>query len=1029
MHKIARFSVNYPTTIIMIVLAIILLGYISLTRLGINLLPDLKNPRLFIELESGERPPEEIEKQFVRQLESIAARQTDVVRASSISQVGRALVTVEYSWDADMDAALLDLQKSVAQLSSDDRIDELNVNQTDPNAEAVMMISLYHPEIDDLNEVRRTAENVVANRLIRLEGVAAVETIGERYREVLVQTDAYRLQAYGITVDELASKLQSFNRNVSGGSIVEMGRNYLIKGIGELSDLSETRNLIVAFKTDTSQAARTASETNESAPIYLHQIADVSYSLTEPENIVRVNGRRCIALEIFKETRFNTIEAVEQLRDELESIRKSLPDYELTIIQDQARFIRSSVNEVEQTGIVGAILAIIVLYVFLRRIGVTVIIGLAIPISVIATFNLMFFNDLTLNIMTIGGLALGAGMLVDNAIVVMENTFRNLEEGKSLKEAAVAGAGQVGGAITSATITTIVVFLPIVYLHGAAGELFKEQAWTVAFALISSLFVAILVIPMLSTQLLKKTFKPQQSKALRFPRYRQFLVKVLDNRGKVVVLALILIGLAIAAIPLVGSEFIPRADQGEFQINLTLPEGTSLERTSAVTENIERIILGGFGEEVEVVYARVGPAAASGNENAVLENENNASIDVILRQDHGIPTATIIQRLNAALAEIPDLQTEFVTQQTALQITLGTTEEPVVVEIKGEDLETLESLADTIKARLANVADIMNVQTGLERGRPEVNVRVDRTTAAQFSLTTDQVATQLSDLLAGRKAGEMQIGGEYVDIRIAQPDLSLSRLQDIQISTPAGGRVPLVEVSTIERGYAPRRIDRSSQSRITRVTAQLASDKALDKVTDEVRGAIADVEIPPEYSISLIGEEEKREESVSSLGFALLLAVVLVYMVMASQFESLLHPFVIMLTLPLAGVGAVFGLLFTGISFNIMSLIGVIMLAGIAVNDSIILVDYINQLRREGKNVRDAIVDAGQMRIRPILITSVTTILALLPLTIGIGEAASLRAPMAVAVIGGLVTSTLLTLAVIPAVYSVLAGKVKYKED
>jgi len=1023
MHKLARFSVEYPTTIIMIVLAILLLGYISLTRLGINLLPDMRNPKLFIELESGERPPEEIENQFVQQLESVAARQTDVLTVSSVTRVGRAVITVEYSWDADMDAALLDLQKSVSQFVSDDRIDELNVNQYDPNAEPVMMISLYHPDLDDLNELRRTAENVIENKLIRLEGIAAVETIGELYREVRVETDDYRLQAYGISIDELASTLESYNRNVSGGSIVEMGRQYLIKGIGEFTDISEAKNLIVTLKQDT------VGSSIEQVPVYLHQVADVSYALTEPENIVRVNGQRCIALEIYKETRFNTIEAVSQLREELESISKSLSEYQITIISDQASFIRSSVNEVEETGIVGAILAILVLYVFLRRIGVTVIISVAIPISVIATFNLMFYNDLTLNIMTLGGLALGAGMLVDNAIVVMENTFRNLEEGKSLKEAAIAGAGQVGGAITSATITTIVVFLPIVYLHGAAGELFKEQAWTVAFSLISSLFVAILVMPMLCTRILSKDFKPGKSKALSFPRYGRFLERVLANKGKVIFGTVILAGLAVVAVPLVGSEFIPRADQGEFDINLTLPEGTDIERTSSVAKSIEQLILENYGDETDIVYSRVGPSSSTDEEETVLQDENNASITVILKSGHSTPTAEVIRNLNTVVTEIPDLQAEFVTQQTALQITLGTSEEPVVVQIKGDELETLEELADTVKARLVAIPDLMNVQTGLERGRPEVNIRVDRTTASIYSLTTTQISTQLSDLLSGREAGEMQVDGEYSDIRITQPDMSLSSLYDLQIETSSGKRVPLSEIAVLEQDNAPRKIDRYNQTRITEITAQLASDKSLDKVTDEVETAISDIELPVDYSISLSGEEEKRLESISSLGFALLLAIILVYMVMASQFESLLHPFVIILTLPLAGVGAVFGLLITGVSFNIMSLIGVIMLAGIAVNDSIILVDYINQLRREGMEVNKAIVRAGQMRIRPILITSVTTILALLPLTIGVGEAASLRSPMAVTVIGGLVTSTILTLAVIPAVYSVLAGRTAYKED
>lgn len=1024
MYKLARFSVKYPTTVLMVVLAIVLLGYISFSRLGVDLLPDLNNPRLFVEITAGERPPEEMEQQFVSDLEAVAARGRKVVNVSSISRVGRALITVEYTWDADMDEAFLDLQKTIADFSQNSQVDEIAVTQHDPNAAPVVVAILSHPEIADLDKLRQTAENNISNELVRLPGVAAVDIIGERRREVTVTTDAYTLEAYGVTLSQLASKIQSSNRNMTGGSIVEMGRRYVIRGIGEFSTVDEIENLIVTYKTP---SVSTTQASYERIPIYLREVADVVLALDEPENVVRYNGRRCLALEIYKEARFNTIDAAQSAVEQINSLQKSLPGYELSIIQNQARFIEASVTEVEQAGLIGILLAVLVLYVFLRRIGVTAVISLAIPISVIATFNLMYFNGLSLNIMTLGGLALGAGMLVDNAIVVMENIFRHLEEGRSLTEAAVQGTGEVGGAITSSTLTTIIVFLPIVYLHGAAGELFKEQAWTVAYSLISSLFVALAVIPMLSSRLLKPQTAHRSVTSISFPRYAGFLRSMLRHRLKVIGTGAALVVLTFLALPLVGSEFMPRADQNEIYIYLTLPEGTSLERTEGAVRNLESVLTERFGDVITATYAKVGPANSANDEQDVLADENSAVLQLVLGDADGEAHRCLVTGLDAILAGLPDIDARLVLEQTALQTTLGTTTAPVVVEIKGKDLDILSDLADSVMTRLSVLSELTNLETSFQEGRPEINIEIDRTVAAQFSLSAEDIGSQIRDVLSGRDAGQMQFEGEYTDIVLQRPDVSLSELSGLLIDSPSGRRVRLDEVARMAASFAPREINRNNQTRVAHISAQIAGETAFDKIARKVEDATATLSLPSEYTLNITGEEQLRQEAFGNLKFALILAIILVYMVMASQFESLVHPFVILLTIPLATVGAVALLLIMGMAFNIMSYIGIIMLAGIAVNDSIILVDRINQNRRTDQPLVEAIVDAGQTRIRPILITSITTILALLPLTIGIGEGASLRAPMAVAVIGGLFSSTALTLIVIPAVYYVLAGRTRLK--
>jgi len=1022
MRKLAQFSVRYPTTIIMVILAICLLGYIAFQRLGMDLLPRLNNPRLYVSLEAEERPPEEMEEQFVSPLEATAARGRKVTGVSSISRVGRALITVEYEWNTDMDEAYLELQKAAADFSQGKGLEEISVSQLDPNAQPIVTAVLWHEDLDDLDRLRQTAENNIRNDLVRLPGVAAVELVGERRREIEIRTDSYTLEAYGLTLDQVASEIQSSNQSISGGSIVEMGLKYTIRGVGELESLEDLKNLIIAYKSNET------GETTDRTPITLGDVAEVGYILSEPENIVHYNSRRCIALEIFKEARFNTTRASEYIRSQLESLQMSLPGYELHIIQDQAAFIKSAVREVEQTGLIGIFLAVLILFIFLRRIGVTAVISIAIPISIIATFNLMYFNKLTLNIMTLGGLALGAGMLVDNAIVVVENIFRHLEEGLGLKEAAVRGTGEVGGAITSSTLTTIIVFLPIVYLKGIAGELFKEQAWTVAFALLSSLFVALSVIPMLSSRFLKAPKGKQARASLQFPFYARFLSGVLKKRWLVVTLALLLVVSAAFLASRMGSEFLPQTDRNELEISLLLPEGSNLERTESTVHSLETLLQENHGESLRFIFSRVGPVGTALTESEVLAGENSAMI-LIGVKPKSMDLDSLQEWLKNQLSDIPGLRAQIMRAQTTLQVTLGTAEAPLVVEVRGENMDTLKSLSDQVMAILDQQKGLTAVETSFQEGRPEVEVVIDGNSATSYGLTPYSIGAQLSRLLSGQDLGEYEDEGEYISIMLRSPEPTLKELEGLLLDSSGGKKLRLDDVAVLRRSVSPREILRNNQVRTAEVTAQLSGEEAFDKIVARVEKALAGVSLPQDYSFAVTGEEKLRRESFSHLWFALLLAVILVYMVLASQFESLRHPFVILLTIPLAMVGAVGLLVILGLPLNIMSFIGMIMLAGIAVNDSIILVDLINQQRRGGMDMEAAIIKAGQLRIRPIFMTSATTILALFPLTLGIGEGVALRAPLAVAVIGGLVTSTLLTLVVIPAVYRILGGRMKMRTE
>jgi HAE1 family hydrophobic/amphiphilic exporter-1 len=1026
MNRIAQFAVKYPVTVLMFVLGIVLLGFISFGKLGTDLFPDLNNPKIYIELKAGEKPPEEIEKNYVDQIESLSMRQSDVVQVSSVSKVGSATITVEYEWNKDMDEAFLDLQKELNSFRQTSDLESFTISQYDPNAAPVMIVGLKNESISNMDELRKVAENYLRNELVRIEGVADVRLTGKEVSEVVVETNKYILESFGLTSDAIAAQINNYNRNVSGGSIVDMGLKYTIKGVSVLNDLDDLKNIIVGFKqsstTGGSVTSIASSGTTSSGrvPVYLRDVATIRFENKDPENIVTINGVRCICLSIYKEPNFNTVEVVKSLDKSITAFKKALPGYEFIRVQDQGKYIDKAIKEVKNSALLGIFLSVIILYVFLRRIGTTMVISVAIPISIIATFNLMYFSHLTLNIMTLGGLALGAGRLVDDAIVVLENITRNKEEGMSLKEAVVNGTGQVGGAITASTLTTIVVFLPIVYLRGASGEMFKDQAWTVAFALISSLFVAMLVIPMLVNTFFKEKKDQKHSRLsspMQFKWYPQFLTAVIEKRILVIILSVVLMGLTAFFIPRLGSEFMPKASSSEFTIELTLPEGTSLGRTESTVGKVEGIIKQLLGEKIAMIYSQAGKENTSSlSQSTVARDENYANIKVFLKKEFAANSEKMLNQVEQFLKAIPDMKVAFSREETSLQATLGTNTAPFVVEIKGKEYSEMEKILNESKTILQSNNGLYNITTSLDEGTPEVEIVIDRFKTSYYNVTVDNVINQVKSYLSGAQAGKFEREGELKDITIKLDDITLKQLQDLLI-TAGTVKVPLSELASIRTVTSPIEITRSNQTRTSYIYAMVNKSKPFDQIIKQAETSLKAIALPVDYRIDITGEELKRKETMSNLTFALILSVILVFMVLAAEFESIIQPFVILFTMPFAVVGTVLTFLIFGKSLNMMAYIGIIMLCGIAVSNAIILIDRINQLREDGLGKKDSIVTAGSQRIRPILMTSLTTIFALLPLTIGIGESASLRSPMALAVIGGLISSTLLTLVVIPCVY------------
>jgi hydrophobic/amphiphilic exporter-1 (mainly G- bacteria), HAE1 family len=1011
MKKITQFSVNYPVTVLMIVMGVLLLGYISFSKLGIDLFPKLNSPQLYIELDAGDRPPEEVENLFVKNIEAQAIRQSDVVEVSSVTRVGTATITVEYSWGKDMDEAYLDLQKAMNSYTQNADIEELTISQYDPNATPIMVVSIENENFTNLDEVRKVAENYVRNELIRIEGIADVKLSGEEVAEVHIQTDEYLLKAYGITAENLASKIESYNRNVSGGTIEENGTNYSIKGVGMISVPDDLNSLIIGFATE-----EALDGTTTQVPVYLHDVAEITLGKKDVESIVTLDGRRSIGLSIYKEPSYNTVKAIEELSKALVTIGKALPGYSFTVVRDQGGFISGAIKEVRSSALIGILLAVAVLFVFLRRIKTTLVISIAIPISIIATFTLMYFQGLTLNVMTLGGLALGAGMLVDNSIIVMENIYRQLEQGRKVRDAAIEGTAEVGGAIVASTLTTIVVFLPIVYLQGASGELFKDQAWTVAFSLLSSLVVAILVIPVLVTKIFGKTHRVKPAETMKFTGYSRFLDKVLNRRWVVIPIAALGMGLSVLLIPHIGSEFMPRTSSKNFSIEMNLPEGTMIESTASLLQQVESMARETMPQYIDRLYSTAGETASASGSS--VGGENKGTLAVNLTDEGAQNYDKVIEVFNAILSANNELVYQFKQDEASLQTLMGNDEPPLVIEVMGEDLDVIAQVTEAAKTEIQGIEGLYNIETSIENGAPELNIRIDRMQAGILNIGVEQIISQVKNKLQAVSAGQYTESGEMRDISVRMPKVRIDELASMEI-TSGSASYRLSDLAVITEEVLPREIHRRNQTRTGKVSAYVNADVPFDNVVQTLQTSLNNVPRPDGYRIQIAGEEVKRKESMSGLTFALILSIVLVYMVMAAQFESLLHPFTILLTIPLALVGTVVTFFLVGQTFNMMAFIGIIMLVGIAVNNSIILVDRINQLRAGGAELRPAILQAGAQRFRPIIMTSLTTILALIPLTFGFGESANLRSPMAWAVVGGLITSTILSLIVIPCVYYV----------
>jgi HAE1 family hydrophobic/amphiphilic exporter-1 len=1055
--KIVEFATRRRVTILMVTVAIVLFGIVSLSRLKLNLLPDLSYPTLTVRTDLPGAAPLELETLITRPIEESVGIIRNVRSVRSVSRAGQADVILEFAWGTDMDLAGIDVREKIDLIQLPLEASRPILLRFDPSTEPVMRYAFVDTDefaeaspaeagsIERLKSLRRFADDRLKADLESVDGSAAVKISGGYEDEIQIFVDQGKLAQLSLSIDLIARRLGEENVNLSGGRLEQGTQRFLVRTLNEFGSVQQMADSIIANV--------------KGRPVYLRDVASVTSGYKDREAITRVDGRESVELAIYKEGDANTVQLAAGIRARIEELGKALPPgSELVLVYDQSKFISSAIGEVRDAALIGGLLAILVLYLFLRDARATFITGLAIPVSVIGTFVAMYMFDLSLNIMSLGGIALAVGMLVDNAVVVLENIVRHREAGRSRIEAATRGTSEVGTAITAATLTSVAVFFPMVFITGIAGQLFRDQALTVSFSLLFSLIVAMTLVPMLAAGkpeyqvpdperppgrlgrgiaralagkrrlatrisggmawLLGWAARPTQTGFAAVARaYLPALRWSLEHRGRVVLISVAVLLVTAALVPRLGSELIPQLSQGEFLADLRLAPGTPLEQTDRAMAAAQAQAM--ELENVGLSYAVTG----TGNRldaSPTDAGENTGRLSVTLKPGTDPDEESLaIETLRGSFDSLAGVQYQF------SRPALFSFASPLEVTITGYDLDRLRSVAQQVRLGMQASQTFSDIKSTVESGNPEIQIVFDQERAAQLGVTVRELADRVVDSVRGSVATRYKLREKKIDVLVRSVDTRASSVEEIRslIVNPGSVRpLPLSAVADVTVATGPAEIRRVRQQRVAVVTANLSS-RDLGSAVAELGRIVDAAELPVGITAAVSGQSDDMKESFRSLQFTMLLAVFLVYLVMASQFESLLHPFVILLTIPLALVGSVWAMYLTGTTVNVVAYIGLIMLAGIVVNQSIVLIDAVNQARERGLEKHDAIIEAARLRLRPIVITKLTTILGLLPMAIGLGEGAEIRKPMAITVIGGVAVASFFTLLVIPVVYSLLDRK------
>jgi HAE1 family hydrophobic/amphiphilic exporter-1 len=1012
-------SVKRPVFTAMVTLVVVILGLVSVTRLQIDLLPSIELPTLTIRTQYEGASPVVMERLVTQIVEEIVATVPGVEEIVSESSEGSSNVRVSFAWGTDIDTAAVDMQSTLQDERSELPDDVVGPRVTKFNIDSFPVVLLGVSSSLDPVELTELIEDQIRYRFARIPGVAQVDPWGGFNREVRIELDPDRLRALGLPLDQVLQAIRDANLDLPAGRIEQGQYQVTLRAPAEFTSLDQIRGTVVAQRAG--------------GVVTVGQIAKVRDTYERLDRIIRINRERGMRLAIRKQSGANTVDVAKRVLAEVDALNRAFPQLKIVPVINQGNFIERSIANVSKSVLYGGLLAALVLLFFLRNIRSTLVISLAIPISVVATFALLFFNGFTLNLMTLGGLALGVGMMVDSSVVVMENIFRRRQENQErLAVAAVQGTREVGGAIIASTVTTLVIFLPLIFLRDVSGVLFRELAYVIMFSLLCSLLVALSLVPTLAARLLDaRQVAPAQS--VRFTQrlaermggwfgrmenaYRDALQWALGHRGVTLCGSAALFVASLALIPLIGTEFLPPSDEGEVRITGEMEPGTRLALVDQQTRAMERIVYDAVPETVSSVVSVV---TASRRAGGASQGEIRLSLTpASQRSRSNAKIASDLRRLLDGKIPGMKIRTRAPQGQFLLERLLAA-EEGVVVEIRGFELETLGTLARRVAGAIRDVPGITDVDVSRKAGVPELAIRVDRDKVANLGLSVRDVTRVIETAFAGSLSGEYRVGGNSYRILVQLENAekrSPEEVLDLTLTTASGEQVALRNLVETALSRGPILIDRKDQQRLVSVRANVAG-RDLGSVAREAQARIDEIPQPRGFDLRIAGNFEEQQKAFRELLIALGLALTLVYMVLAAQYESLRDPVVVMGSVPLAAVGVLLILFLTHTTLNLQSYIGCIMLGGIVVNNAILLVDQAGRLRRDGSPVFEAVAEAGRRRLRPILMTTLTTILALLPLALGIGEGADAQAPLARAVIGGLTASTLVTLVLIPVMYT-----------
>ena len=1023
--NLVELSIKRPVALLMFYLAVVFLGVISFRRLSVDYLPDIGYPRLSVVTLYPGVAPEEIETLVAVPLEAAVSLIPGLRRVESVSSEGVCCLALEFNWGTHMDLAMLHTREKLdgARPSLPEGAANPNIVTMDPMSKPILVLSVSGDR--SLLELKEFTEELVKPRLEQVAGLASAEITGGVEREIQVDIDPGRLSLYGLTIDDVAARIDASNQSLEGGTIRKGRFQYALRVAGEFEAVKEIGE--IGLKS-----------TGQGGVVRLRDVARVADAVKERQGTTRLDGREAIGILVRKEYGANTVKVTQLAREVIDQIANENPEVGIRVISEQSRAIERAIGSVKSEIAQGALLAFFILFIFLQEWKTPLLIDTVIPISVIATFNLLYVNHVTLNIMSLGGLALGIGMLDDCAVVVSENIFRHRGLGKSLAEAAAAGAREVGPAVTATALTTVVVFLPVIYVHGVAGRLFRDEALTVTFSLMGSLLVSLTLLPMLHSRRFgigaaigRTPFRPIFSGLFgafyalysRFvDRYMRRLRWSLDHKGPVLAASLVFLASAF----LLGYVFLPRENMPKvpvrsFELFLRTPADCSFEQTDELAAEFERSLMAAPG--VKVTFAQVG--IVSGMESPGPDVSVN-SVRIFVEAGDPSRLESVLENLRPKLSAFPGLSYSIIREQSALAQLLSFSGAEVGLKVRGEDLGRLDEIAEDLAGRLKGIRGIADVRTTAGEGKAEFQVRIKTGALEKYAgVSPAAVGNFIVRLCRGRLAATQfrELEKKY-DILVLP---ETGRRRDIDSLFDAefphrGSLIPLRELATYELVRGPREIRRADQRREVVVSANLHGTK-LSRVGPAIDRQIAALDLPPGYQVGAAGEREEMSRSFRSLAIALLLAILLTYMIMAAQFESLLHPFLVMFTLPMGAAGAFLALLVAGQSLNVISIIGLVVLVGLVVDDAIVEVDTMNQLRRRGAGLRQAVEEACRVRLRPILMASLSTVFGVIPLALGMAEGAELLKPLGVVVLGGLSFSTFLTLIQIPVLYEWLESR------